>query len=191
MRLQPLPPETLSPELRYVHDEIAKLVIRSQGQVVMTDSKGALTGPFTPMLHFPQFGVPALNFLRSLDNNARLDKPVREVAILTVGAAFGARFELYAHEIMAGAFGLSLSLVSTLIAGSRPVELSEEEGVAYDIACTLANGRIVPDSTYRNALRLLGKDGVGELLFLIGGYCLIAIVLNGFDVPAPEYKESN
>jgi 4-carboxymuconolactone decarboxylase len=191
MRLEPISPETLSPELRYVHDEIAKLVTRSQGQVVMTDSKGALTGPFTPMLHFPQFGVPALNFLRSLDNNARLDNKVREVAILTVGAAFGARFELYAHEIMAEVFGLSSSLVSTLAAGSRPKELSEQEAVAYDVAYALSNGRILPDSTYKNALQLLGKDGIGELLFLIAGYCLIAMVLNGFDVPAPEYKESN
>jgi 4-carboxymuconolactone decarboxylase len=27
---------------------------------------------------------------------------------------------------------------------------------------------------------------VGELLFLIGGYSLIAILLNGFDMPAPD-----
>jgi len=27
---------------------------------------------------------------------------------------------------------------------------------------------------------------VGELTFLIGGYCLISMVLNSFDVPAPD-----
>lgn len=189
MRLQPLSPETLSPELRYVHDEIAKLVMKSQGQVVMSDSKGALIGPFTPMLHFPQFGVPALSFLRTLDNHVLLSKTVREVAILTVGAAFGARFELYAHEIMARAFGLSPSAVSTLAAGSRPKDLSEEESVAHDVAYALVTGHIVPASTYAYALQLFGQDGVGELIFLIGGYCLIAMILNGFDMPAPENKE--
>ena len=186
MRLPPLSPETLSPELRFVHEEIAKLVARSQGQVTMLDSQGALIGPFPAMLHFPQFGVPALEFLRSLDAKASLDKRVREVAILTVGAVFGARFELYAHEIMATSFGLSPAVVATLAAAERPGELSDEEAIAYDVARTLVTGRIVPASTYKRALQLLGRNGVGELMYLIGGYCLIAMLLNGFDVPAPE-----
>ena len=186
MRIKPLPPDSLSPELRYVHDEIANLVGGSQRQVAMTDSQGALLGPFAPMLHFPQFGIPALSFLRTLDTHATLDKKVREVAILTVGGAFGSRFELYAHEIMAEAFGLSPNIIASLAAGSRPYGLNEQEAIAHDIANSLVKGHIVPDSTYNHAVNLLGQNGVGELIFLISGYCLIAIVLNGFDMPAPE-----
>lgn len=186
MRIKPLSPDTLSPELRQVHDEIANLVGRSQGQVVMLDAEGALLGPFAPMLHFPQFGVPALSFLRTLDTHATLAKTVREVAILTVGGAFGARFELYAHEIMAAAFGLSPSIIATLAAGGHPHGLNEQENIAHNIAHALATGHIIPASTYNQAVNLLGPDGVGELIFLIGGYCLIAMILNGFDMPAPD-----
>lgn len=186
MRLKPLPPDTLSPELRFVHDEIANLVTRSQGQVVMIDAQGALMGPFPPMLHFPQFGIPALTFLKSLDNHATLSKTVREVAILTVGGAFGSRFELYAHEIMAAAFGLSPNIIASLAAGGRPEGLSEEQAIAHDIASVLVKGHIVPASTYNQAIKLFGQNGTGELIFLISGYCLIATVLNGFDMPAPE-----
>jgi 4-carboxymuconolactone decarboxylase len=186
MRLKPLPPDTLSPELRFVHDEIAHLITRSQGPVVMIDARGALLGPFPPMLHFPQFGVPALTFLKSLDNHATLSKTVREVAILTVGGALGSRFELYAHEIMAAAFGLSPGIIASLAAGGRPEGLNEEETIAHDIACVLVKGHIVPTSTYNQAVHLLGQNGTGELIFLISGYCLIATVLNGFDMPAPE-----
>ena len=185
MRIKPLPPDSLSPDLRYVHNEIATLITKSQGPVVMIDEQGALLGPFAPMLHFPQFGIPALTFLRSLDNHAKLSKTVREVAILTVGGAFGARFELYAHEIMAAAFGLSPNIIATLAAGGRPYGLNEQEAIAHDVAFALVNGRIVPASTYDLAIQLLGKEGVGELIFLISGYCLIAMVLNGFDMPAP------
>ena len=32
MRIKPLTPETLSPELRFVHDEIFNLIGKSQGQ---------------------------------------------------------------------------------------------------------------------------------------------------------------
>ena len=85
MRIKPMPPGTLSPEVRYVHDEIASLVGRSQSEVTMLDAAGALLGPFPPMLQYPQFGIPALSFLRTLDTHATLAKTVREVAILTVG----------------------------------------------------------------------------------------------------------
>ena len=186
MRLHPLTPDQLSADLRPVHDEIAGLVGRSQGQVNMLDARGALLGPFPAMLHFPQFGIPALTFLRSLDNYATLPRAVREVAILTVGGAFGARFELYAHEIMAEAFGISPGVVATLATGGRPCDLSAEETIAHDIACALVNGHVVPASAYKQAVNLLGQDGVAELFFLIGGYCLIAVILNGFDMPAPD-----
>ena len=186
MRLKPLPPDTLGPEARHVHDEIAKLIGRSQSQVTMIDEQGALLGPFPPMLHYPQFGVAALSFIRTLDTHATLDKRVREVAILTIGAAFGARFELYAHEIMAGAFGLPPGAIATLASGGQPHGLNEQETIAHTIASTLAKGRIVPNATYQWAVQLLGGDGVAELFFLIGGYSLLAMILNGFDMPAPD-----
>lgn len=187
MRIKPIQPEELSQEVRYVHDEIARLIGHSQGQVNMMDEQGALLGPFPPMLQYPQFGIPALTFLRSLDNHATLPKAVREVAILTVAGILGARFELYAHEIMAEAFGISANNIATLSAGGRPGYLSEQESIAHDIASALVQGRIVPDSAYNLAVKLFGKEGTAELYFLVGGYCLIAMILNGFDIAAPVY----
>ncbi|WP_118950443.1 carboxymuconolactone decarboxylase family protein [Taibaiella helva] len=185
MRIKPIPPEALSPEARYVHEEIVKLTGHSQGQVNMMDKQGALLGPFPAMLQYPQFGVPALTFLRSLDHHATLPKAVREVAILTVAGILGARFELYAHEIMARAYGIAQSSIATLAAAGKPAHLNEPEAIAHDIAAALVRGRIVPDATYNLAADLLGKEGVAELYFLVGGYCLIAMILNGFDIPAP------
>ena len=185
MRLPPIPPETLSPQLREVHDGIAGLVAQKQSRIAILNEQGALIGPFPAMLHFPQFGVPALMFQRALASEARLAKTVREVAILTVGAAYGARYEIYAHEITAAQVGLSPSQVATLAAGGRPTDLSDEEGIAHDVARALVSAHVLPTSTYERATELLGRDGVGELAFLIGGYCLIAMILNCFDVPVP------
>jgi len=189
MRIQPINPDTLSPEARYVHNEIASLIGRSQGQVKMMNNEGALLGPFTPMLHYPQFGVAALSFLRTLDTHATLDKALREVAILTVGGAYGARFILYAHQIMADAFGIAADAIATLAAGGHPSGLTEQEVIAHDIAHALVNGRVVPDATYQHGVNLLGEAGVAELFFLVSGYCLIAMILNGFDIPAPNNNE--
>jgi 4-carboxymuconolactone decarboxylase len=185
MRLHPLPREALSPELREVHDEVAALVARRQNEVPMLDAHGALTGPFPPLLHFPQFGIPALRFIRAAAHEVHLPAAVREVAILTVGAALGARFEVYAHEVMAKAVGLSAGQIATLAAGARPVDLRDEEAVAHDVARVLATGRVVTTSTYEHAERLLSRQGYAELVFLVGSYALVATLLNAFDVPVP------
>jgi len=186
MRIKPLAPGELSDEARFVHEEIARLIGHSQGQVTMINKEGALLGPFAPMLRYPQFGVPALGFLRSIDNHATLNKAVREVAILTVGGKFGARFILYVHEIMAEVFGIAPNDIAALAAGSHPSGLNDQESIAHIIAFSLVNGHIIHDSTYKQAVRLFGSDGAAELFFLIGSYCLIAITLNGFDMPAPD-----
>jgi 4-carboxymuconolactone decarboxylase len=185
MRLPPIPPESLGPELREVHDGIVKLVAGSQEHIVMQDSQGALIGPFPALLHFPRFGVPAALFQRALNTEARLPNAVRQVAILAVGASFGARYELYAHEITGAHAGLSPSQIATVASGGRPADLSEEQAIAYDIAQCLLSKRTLPTSTYERGKELLGADGVGELAYLVGGYCLISVVLNCFDVPVP------
>ncbi|GAO44677.1 carboxymuconolactone decarboxylase family protein [Flavihumibacter petaseus] len=186
MRIKPIPPEQLNEELRNVHEAIANLTGHRQSQVKMTDEHGALLGPFAPMLHYPQFGIPALSFLRAIDAQATLDRRVREVVILTVGAAFDARFELYAHQITGAAVGLAAGTIATLAAGGHPQELNEQEHIAHIITNALVRGHTIHDSTYNQATAILGKDGVAELFFLVAGYCLIAVILNGFDMPAPE-----
>ncbi len=185
MRIPPIPPDQLPEDIRFVHDEIASLIGHSQSQVDMTVEAGALTGPFPAMLQFPVFGVPALSFMRSLDMHATLDKRVREVAILTVAAAYNARFELYAHQIMASALGLADETIASLVAGMQPRGLNVQEEIAHIVTRVLTKGRVLPDYTYQRAVELLGRDGVAELFFLVGGYSLLAAVLNGFDIPAP------
>lgn len=186
MRLPPIPPHALGPDLRAVHDAIVERVGNSLSAVVSLRDDGALVGPFPPLLHFPQFGVPAWHFLNSLLAHARLPKQAREVAILVVGAAFGARYEIYAHEIMGEAVGLAPEKVASIAAGQRPSDLSEEEAVAYDVAAALAAGGSLPATTYARATRAFGTEQVGELVFLVGSYCLISVMLNAFDVSIPE-----
>jgi 4-carboxymuconolactone decarboxylase len=185
MRIRPIPPDELSPQLREVHDGIAGLVTEKQGRVVIVDDDGALVGPFAAMLRFPTFGVPALLLQRAVAAEAHLDPAVREVAILTVGGAYGARYLLYAHAETADEVGLPAQQIAALASGGHPSGLSDEQSIAHDVAKALTCGRILPGSTYDRATELLGEEGVGELVFLIGSYCLIAMVLNCFDMPVP------
>jgi hypothetical protein len=71
------------------------------------------------------------------------------------------------------------------LSGSRPGDLSDEEGAAYDVAHALVKGGILPEPTFRCALGLFGQAGLNELIYLVGHYCFVSVTLNGFDIPVP------
>jgi hypothetical protein len=72
------------------------------------------------MLHVPQFGRGAWEYTKLFLRSYTLPEPVRQVAILVVGAHMDARFEFYSHGIVAEASGLSGAQVAELAAGQRP-----------------------------------------------------------------------
>ncbi len=189
MRLDPLDPADLDPELRGLHDDMAAAVSEHLQGFVSTRADGALVGPFPPMLHYPAWGRPAWDYTKSLMDHTTLPKTAHEVAILVTGAAFQSRYELYAHEQVADRSGLSADKIATIAAGQRPADLDAEEAAAYDVAAALANGRQLPESTYRRAIAEFGAEQTGELVYLIGGYCLVSVLLNAFDMSVPGSEE--
>ena len=117
---------------------------------------------------------------------ASLPETVRQVVILVVGAHFDASYELYAHIAVAEKVGMSEERLSTLCAGLRPADLTDEEGCGYDAAFALVNGGILARPTYDRAVALFGQHGANELIYLVGLYCMVSTTLNGFNVPVPE-----
>ena len=49
---------------------------------------------------------------------------------------------------------------------------------------------MLPELTYRAAADAFGAHGAAELCYLVGLYCLVAVTLNGFDVPVPEDRKA-
>ena len=189
MRLLPLPPAGLSPDQRAFHDDMAAQIAQHLKGFVSKREDGALVGPFAPMLHFPQFGRPAWDYTKALIEHSKLPKPAHEVAILVTGAALNSRYELYAHEHVAGQTGLSQDKIATIVVGQRPADLDEQEAAAYDVAFALSHGKSLPQSTYDRSLRAFGPEQTAELVYLIGGYCLVSVLLNAYDVSVPGREE--
>ena len=189
MRAAPYPPDQMPPEVRSLHDDMAPEVAEHLNGFVSKREDGALVGPFAPMLRFPQFGGPAWRYTKALIENSKLPKPAHEVAILVTGAAFDSRYELYSHERVAEQAGLSDAKIAAITAGQRPDDLTEQEQAAYDVAAALTAGKQLPESTYQRALRAFGEEQTAELVYLVGGYCLVSVLLNAFDVSVPGREE--
>ena len=191
MRVPLLAPSELTAEQKSLYDDMKKGISSNFNAFVAVapedDPKaGALMGPWNPWLRSPQFGKPIWDLTKALAIGATLPANVREIAILVTGAHFDSAYEIYAHIAVAERQGMSETRLATLVSGSRPSDLSVEEGVAYDVTFALVNGGVLPEPAYRLAVETFGQNGTNELIFLVGLYCMVSMTLNGFNVPVPE-----
>ena len=185
MRLPPIPAADLTPAQKPFYDAMNDGIAKRLQGFVSKRADGALVGPFNAMLQFPQFGKPVWDFIVAIGVNSTLPKPVREIAILVVGAQFRSRYEMYAHEHVAETLGLSPEKIATVTTGQRPADLTAAEGIAYDVAYALSRGGQLPEAAYQLAVKQFGRDGMAELAYLIGCYCLVSVTLNAYDVSVP------
>jgi hypothetical protein len=146
---------------------------------------GAILGPWNAWLHEPEPGSAIWGVTKAMTKFAKLPDRVRQIVILVVGTRFGAAYEIYAHSAVAKSTGIAAPLISTIVAGCRPTDMSDEEGAAYDVAFALCHGGVLPEPTYRYALSRFGQSGVNELIYLVGHYCFVSVTLNGFDIAVP------
>jgi 4-carboxymuconolactone decarboxylase len=191
MRLPLIPPSELTQAQKPLYADMKKgigsnfnafLTVAPEG----TAQAGALMGPWNPWLHEPRIGGAIWELTKAMTMEATLPDPVRQTAILVTGAHFNAAYEIYAHVAVAEKDAMSNEQLATLVSGSRPSNLSKEEGIGYDVAYALVNGGVLPEPVYRLAVDTFGQHGANELIHLVGLYCLVSMTLNGFNVPVPE-----
>ena len=186
MRLPIIPPAELNPEQKPLYEDMRQGIESNFKGFQAINSEAALMGPWNPWLRFSKFGGPIWELVKALSTSPTLPRAVREVAILVTGAHFHSAYELYAHVLIAEARGLPDEKIATIVAGQRPADLSREEAVTYDVASALVSGSVLPELVYRQAVATFGEEGMAELIYLVGLYCLVSVTLNGFDVPVPE-----
>lgn len=188
MRLPPLPPADLNENQQAYHDAATAMIERRgfDELFVTTDAEGGLIGPWSVWLRHPSIGSAAAMLSKAVAELAALPPRAHEIVILTMGSRFGAAFELYAHCAVARSVGLDDRQIASLCAGARPEDLSDEETVAFDCASALGRGGPLPGFLYAAAGKAFGEDGRTQLIHLAGVYAYVSVLLNGYDVPAPE-----
>jgi 4-carboxymuconolactone decarboxylase len=186
MRLPLIPPAELSDEQKPLYDAMRKGIASNFNAFKVEREDGALMGPWNPWLHEPAIGKAVWDLTLAMTAGAVLPDKVRQIAILVVGARYNAAHELYAHVAVAEQEGMAQERLAALVAGLKPLDLSEEENVAFDFAHALCRGGVLPEPLYRLALATFGQRGTNELIYLVGLYALVSTTLNGFNVPVPE-----
>jgi alkylhydroperoxidase family enzyme len=186
LRLPLIAPTDLTADQRALYDDMRAGITANFKGITAVDKDGAVIGPFNPWLQEPRFGGPIWDLTKALASNPTLPRPIREVAILVVGARFRAAYEIYAHVVLGERVGLPDDKIATIVAGQRPSDLTREEAIAYDVASALVSSAGLPEINYRQASEAFGPHGAAELIYLVGFYCIVSVTLNGFDVPVPD-----
>ncbi|MFC5823256.1 carboxymuconolactone decarboxylase family protein [Nonomuraea insulae] len=121
----------------------------------------------------------------------RMSARTREIAILAVAAATGSDFERYAHERVGRAVGLTDEELSTLAAGTFTSE-DPTETAAYSLCRRLQDDpRPLDQDEYEAAVTPLGREGVVELVVLIGYYRTLAQLMDVFAIGAPSSRKGS
>lgn len=141
-----------------------------------------LVGPPAFWLHIPEMLTPIreLNWhLRNTDIG--LEKPLRELTILTTARENNAQYEWTAHEPYALAAGLSPATID-IVKHRRPLAgLPEKEAAIIAFGREVAQRKPVSSETYDRALQALGQRGVVHMIALMSNYTMTAVIFNSID----------
>lgn len=183
---------TRLPYLRYEEldargQEVWDGVVGSRGGADgdLVNGDGGLIGPFNAFVHAPGVGRHLSALGGRLRFRTSIDRRLSELAIITVGAAWKAEFEWWAHADMAREHGVPGAVVDAIGRGDEPPIAADDERVVYAAVRELVSTGRLAQPTYDAAQRLLGDEAMVELVALCGYYTLVSYLLNAFDVPLP------
>ena len=180
-RLTALLPESLTVEQRALYDAILGGP-RGPG---FAAEDGHLAGPFNAMLHHPVIGSPLARLGEALRYQGLLPARGRELAILTVAAAYRSEFEWFAHAPIAEGLGIPAEVLAAVRRGERPALTDEAEQAIVEVARAVLDRADLDDAAYARAAQVIGEAALVELTTLVGYYGILATQLQLFRVPLP------
>ena len=180
--------DDLSAAQRTVYDTIVKDMVPWAEKAGFTAQleDGRLVGPFNTVLLSPEMAQAFLALQAVEGKHTSLPERVRQVVILTVGAAWRCDYERYAHGAVARQTGFGDAAIEALNAGQASDELRPEERVAQRFTLTLARDHHVDEALFAEARTHFADRGIVDMIMLAGCYDLISMLLNAFNVPVPE-----
>lgn len=171
------------PDLRY--DEMSALQRRIHDEIA-AGPRGKVVGPLKVWLHSPELADPAQKLGAYARYHSSLPPALSELAILVTGRHWRADFEWYSHVGPARAAGIADAVIEAIRTGAEPALEDDKARAVYTVARELHETRALSDGTYAGAEAALGRQGLVDLVGILGYYTLVAMTLKAFAVPTPD-----
>jgi 4-carboxymuconolactone decarboxylase len=165
-RLRPIPPSEMTEAQRRA------------AQAVIEGPRGALYGPFVPLLRSPELLENAQRMGEYLRYRSAIGVRLSELAILVTARQWNQQVEWAIHAPIAAQVGVPQSVIDAIGRRERPDGMLVDESVVHDFCIELHQNKEVSDRTYNDAAALFGEQGVVDLMGLNGYYTFLAMVMN-------------
>ena len=172
-RILEIPPEKLSPEQTTVFDQL-------------TAGRGRILGPYKIWIHSPTVAAGMERIGTFLNKHASLSKREVEVVILVIAQHWKGDYVRQAHLREGNAAGLPQEAIDAILAGGDPKLADPHERAVHRFAEALVGGSKLSDAEFAEIETALGREGIAEVLVLLGYYTSVALAMKVHDVPIPQ-----
>ena len=171
-RLIDLPPEKLSDEQKTVFDKL-------------TAGRGRILGPYKVWIHSPTVAAGMEHIGTYLNKHGALTTREVEIGILVIARHWNAAYVRQAHIKAGKAAGLSDEIVDAVLAGRDPKLADPHERAVHRFAAALVSGSKLSDAQFAELENVLGRNGIAEVLVLLGYYTSVCLAMKVHEVPIP------
>jgi 4-carboxymuconolactone decarboxylase len=171
-RILEVPPEQLTPEQTEVFERL-------------TAGRGRILGPYKIWIHSPTVASGMEHIGTFLNKRCSLTTRCVEIGILVIAQHWDADYVRQAHVRLGREVGLTQEQIDAILAGSDPKFTDPQERAVHRFAAALAAGGKMSDAEFAEIETVLGRDGVAEVLVLLGYYTSVALGMKVHQVPIP------
>ena len=154
-------------------------------QAVIDGPRGALYGPFVPLIRSPELMSAAQRMGEYLRYRSAIGTRLTELAILVTARQWNQQVEWAIHAPIAREYGIADEVILAIAERRPPPELLPDEALVVAFCQQLQQRQRVDDATYAAALAAFGEHGVVDLMGINGYYTLLAMVMNAAQTAVP------
>jgi 4-carboxymuconolactone decarboxylase len=147
--------------------------------------RGFLPTPFRIWLHSPKLAEHMEGLGTFLSTGSSLTEREYEIAVIVVARRLASAFPLDAHVRGALKAGHPPEVVDALREGREPKLATDRERAIYSVAISANDPDPISDEIFDRAIAALGRQGLADLLGLIGYYTAVGVAMKLHRVPVP------
>ena len=172
-RIKEIPETDLSPEQAQVFKDLVA-------------GRGRLLTPYKIWIHSPKLAAALETIGTFLNKKGSLSEREVELVICIIANHWKAEYVWTVHARASVKLGIPQSAFDAIRAGQEPRLEDERERAVYDLAQIAMAPGAGPDEVFARAERLLGREGIAEVLALLGYYSSVAMAVKLHRVPVPQ-----
>ena len=172
-RILEISEQELSAEQRQVFDDLVA-------------GRGKLLTPYKIWIHAPKLAAAMETIGTYLNKKSHLSEREVELSIVIIATHWKGNYVQAAHKKRCLELGFSEETMAAIISNREPEFSDEREKAVYDLCrVSMAPGG-GSDSVFETASKLLGRDGLAEVLALLGYYSAVSMAMKLHQVPVPD-----